>query len=675
MRWGAFLLGVALLAAPFAHAEALGPDGFPAAWTAEDFAVVSSSEVKKGGVVSLPVSALPRVAADPSTTPVMTSATVQVSLTRPDAVLPVVKVDEVGKVPTELAKLDMWGPLTEMNGGVRERQWDGVSASQVVALVDGLAASKVSGVVLAESVARSLLTRGKAEGAVVPAGALLAARAEALQGMGMDEAAFALWRAVPAEARTHDSQLARGWASGSLMAGEPTEACATGRRLAAEQPQGFWREVAAACSVLDRMSGSVELALNLVNEQGGGFDPVLRKLLIALRDDDAPVKLAKGEMFSPVSAAVVAQYPALLEAREVARLPEIVLRRLMQTAALPLAMRLEAAEVLLVRAPSPLAAEAVRVLYEAFPFPPDQLQQAPVVAKSLKGAEARALLWQAVRVAPQAADKAAAWSLLVARAEQDGRGVMGGYLAPKAGLTADAASVAALGEGWMTMVRGAWQQGDSPQALAWRVAAQDVSSPTAVLIGQRAQLGLEAAVADGRLADTAFEQWLVARSMGSAAERTAAVRSVAVLEGLGIALPDDAWSRLEGMLALRDDSFGGDMVRVEALRRLADDKRMGPVLVRLAGWAQERPLAAWAPLEAKAAVAALRQVGLGREAKRLAWEILVLPGDKVTPAAVPAVKTVEVAPAVRASGVTVQNMPGSEPVGERELLPPPEGVR
>lgn len=679
MRWGAMLALV--LWSYVAMAEALGPDGFPLDWTVRDFDVSSVSESTvpvKGGVVSMPVSALPRVSADPSMTPVLASTTVQVSLTKPMPQLPTVQVEDVGKIPEELAKLDMWGPLTEMSGGISEKAWSGVKAAEVLALVDGLAPKPLASDAVRDLLARTLLTRGRMDGEATVAGGLLAARAKALQGIGLDEQAYALWRVVPASVRGEDGVLTRGWAASSLMAGQAVEPCAVARKLVVASPQGFWREMAVTCTALDRVSGGLDLSLAVADEQGlGNFDPVLWKLLVALRDDDVPVKLKAKEAVSPLSAALVAAYPSLLEMKELGRLPNVVLRRLLQTPALPLVLRLEAAELLQVRMPSAVGAEAVRVLYEAYPFPPDQVQMAPALAKSLKGGEARALLWQAARMMPQLADKAVAWGLFAAQAEKDGREALAVWLpASRAEIAASPETFAALGEAWPQAVRGAWLLGDDKAALAWRVAAQDVVSATVPLIRTRAQLGVEAAVADGRLADTALEQWLVTQSMADAAGRTAAVRGLAVLEGLGIELPDDAWTRLEAMLALRDDSFGGDMVRVQALNVLAEAKRPGPVVLKVAQWAQARPLRAWAPLEAKAAVAALQAVGLTREAKLLAWEILAAPAEGVVIRAEAERKeegAVDATP-VKAGGVRMQNMPRSTAPQETPLLPPPEGM-
>jgi hypothetical protein len=123
------------------------------------------------------------------------------------------------------------------------------------------------------------------------------------------------------------------------------------------------------------------------------------------------------------------------------------------------------------------------------------------------------------------------------------------------------------------------------------------------------------------------------------------------------------------------------VVRAEALTGEADAKRVGPLLMRLAEWAQETPLSDWAPLDAKAAVQALMKVGLKREARRLAWELMnaTPPPDKAPPAKAGPVKAAKPA-AVKAAasgggGVRIQNMPASQRREAPQLLPPPEGAR
>src|SRR5690606_7546536 len=118
-------------------------------------------------------------------------------------------------------------------------------------------------------------------------------------------------------------------------------------------------------------------------------------------------------------AAVMATYPALLTSEVMPRLPVVVLRRLLQTQALPLGLRLEAAELLLQRQPGTLAAESLRVLYEAQAIPPDQIAQALTTAKSLGGLAARTLLWQAARTLPAPEDKLAAWQAMARSAATD----------------------------------------------------------------------------------------------------------------------------------------------------------------------------------------------------------------------------------------------------------------
>ena len=682
---GGIVRGLVLAAAvlPWAAvAEELGPDGFPLDYRPSDFVVASpttvSSTHRGTGMLSVPIGQLPTVQADTLTAPVLSSSSVRVELpsaTVPAAPqLPVVAVDDVGKVPTDLAALDDWGPLTGMQSRVDEGAWKKVSRTEALAQVAGLGGRSLAASPLVQDLAaRLLLTRAAPpKDPSVTAGAWLAGRAAALGALRLDEQAYALWRVVPPLARNADSALARGWAVSSVMAGQTVEPCALARKLVAGTDAsgtvslGPWQELAVVCTALDRVSGGLDLGLSVAGEDNG-FDPVLRRLLVAIRDDDAPVKIGPGEKIGDLSAAVLATYPALLEPVALPRLPSVVLRRLVQTTALPLGMRARSAEILQQRNPTAVGAETVRILYEAFTYPPDQVARGLDVAKTLDGVGARSLLWQGARQATVPGDKARAWQAFASRAEADGVGQLPLWLGPsRAGIPAeqDTATLAFAG------AREAWLADNAKQARQWQVAASGVDSPTVALVKMRAEMGFQSAVADGKLPDGVFEQWLVAESLGDVNVRRAAARGLAVVDGLGVALPQDAWGRLDKVMAggAGDDTtglMGGDVVRSEALASDAEAKRVGPLLARLAGWVAEAPPQAWAPLDAKAAVAALAKVGLTREAKALAWEIMNAPqAAGVKP---PEPKAAE---APKAAGVRIQNM--QAPARKPEMLPPPE---
>ncbi|MFZ2587421.1 MAG: hypothetical protein WAZ18_04810 [Alphaproteobacteria bacterium] len=656
------LLVAVMLVQTLHAAEPLGPEGFPADWTPADFEVddlPATTKPSPTGVASIPVANLPRVAADPSLTPILTSSSVAVTLTNPMPQLPVVAVDDVGRIPDDLAKLDSWGPLTDMAGGVSEKAWKGVSASAVVERLSRIQPQPLESRTLADVVSRLLLTRAKPAADTSPtAGALLAARAEALDKLGMDEQAYALWRVVPPLARNAENRLAQGWAMASVVAGQTAEPCALARKLVVGATSGPWPELAVVCTALDRASGGLDMGLNVAAEQTG-FDPVLRQLLIAVRDDDVPAKLPVNATFKPLSAAVMAVYPALLEQGSMDKLPAIVLRRLLQSQNLPLGLRLEAAEILLNRTPNAVAAESLRVLYEAQSIPPDQVATALTTAKTLNGLSARTLLWQGLRTLPVNTDKLAAWQALASSAATSNRPEISLWLGPtRAGLQPEATlSPTHLA----TAVRGAWLANDDKVADAWLQTAQTMPSPTAVFIATRAQLGMEHAVRTSTLPVPVLDQWLVTQSLTTDTARTTAIRTLAVMEGAGVKLPEGAWSKLEALTTLQPEVATGNAVAVEALKALAvKDAPLGPVVLKLVEWQQAKPLYQWAPAEARAAVDALAMVGLKREATTLALELMraTPPIAKTTPKTG---KTKPVSGTVPTPKLTIQNMKASEP--------------
>jgi hypothetical protein len=672
---GLMVAALALAAPVCVHlwAEDLGPDGFPKDWKPEDFApvAVSATVMSKTGVVTLPISALPRVAAESGTVPVLTSESVRVSLSAPvvGPVVPAASIEELPVPPGGLAALDGWGPLVRETGAVSATAWGKVSRSEALVLLNGVSVGGGQSPALREAVTRLLLTPALPAGEIsATPGAWLAARAEVLEKLGQDEAAYALWRVVPDSARISDTAMTRGWALASVLAGKVQPPCALARKVIAQGATQPWADMTLACTALDRMSGNLELGLSLAEEQQG-TDKDLRALLVAIRDDEAPVKLHGNTPLGALPGAVLATYPALLDSSTLPRLPGVVQRRLVQSAALPLALRARSAELLLQRTPAAANAEAVRVLYEAFTYPPDQVAAALRGAPTLDGTAARALLWQAARMATAVEDKALAWDAFAKRAEKDGMGQVARWLTPaRAGIVPVSGTLAVAVPATMA----AWRMGDVPTAKAWTVALENAPSPTAAMVRERSRLALAGAVAQGKVEDAAFSQWLVAESVGAgdAAEgRLRVARQLAALEGLGVVLPAKAWSQVDGVfpasLATDEARPMADPVVLSALKDEADAGLLGPALVRLLGWAQQAPVAAWAPGQVQAAVVALKQLGQPALAQALVWEVLepVTPPKPVTAVKVKAVKA-------KTPGVTMQNMPGKKAASP--MLPPPD---
>lgn len=679
-RW---MIAAALLAAPAVAQEELGPDGFPADWEPSDYAPVGPAvsgtlptvAVSKTGIVTLPISALPRVADGSRTSPVLTSDSVRVSLSAPvvGPVVPTMAIEELPVPQGGIAMLDGWGPLVAGTGAVSSTAWGKVSRSEALGLLNGVAVGGGQSPALREAVTRLLLTPslpagdGLSSTGATP-GAWLAVRAEVLEKLGQDEAAYALWRVVPDGARVSDTSISRGWALASVLAGKVQPPCALAKRVVANGSAQPWNDMMLACTALDRMSGNLELGLSLSEEQQG-TDADLRKLLVAVRDDDAPVALAGNVPLGPLASAVLATYPALLESATLLRVPGVVQRRLLQTVALPLPLRAKAAELLLERTPAAANAEGVRVLYEAFTYPPDQVAAALRGAPTLDGTAARALLWQAARMATVQADKALAWKALAERANKDGMGQVARWLTPaRAGIAPTSGTLSVA----VPAAMAAWRMGDVPAAKAWTVALENAPSPTAVMVRERSRLALAAAVAEGTLKEVPFNQWLVAESVsgGDMAEsRLRVARQLAALEGLGVTLPTKAWSQVDGVfpasLAKDDVRPMADPVVLAALKDEADGGLLGPALVRLLGWSQQAPVATWAPAQVQAAVVALKQLGQPALAQALVWETIDPVALQKT---VAAVKKVEEKPAVK--GVKVQNMPGKKVVTVPTLPPP-----
>ncbi|MBI1309536.1 MAG: hypothetical protein GC129_06815 [Proteobacteria bacterium] len=661
-------------------AEELGPDGFPADWKDSDFKPLAAKVPSMTEVYKAPktfeVQDLPHVRLEPSgTVPVALPAAGKVQKSAGVSTTyyqPLAAAFEGGVAPAglavsgsmamknnDLSMLAGVGTLRPDDGGMKADVWinsslaggvgrqkaaeSGGSAAKLVQLMDKLAAEagnggKVGAPSVREGWRRLLLSDATApSGTTVASRHWLVLRARALEGLGLHEAALSLWREVGPQARMAGEGLARGWVRASLLAGENGPPCQLAKQLAAAGAKGQdWTLEVATCAAVDAGSGgnsnALGLSLQLVPASTAKKAPAAVAALEAVRDgrtlgDTAPAAGEEGLL-----GAVAAAFPAIVGDSDMAGLPDVALRRLRDSKALP----------------DDLRTRAARALADKTGWVSDGVGLVALVSGGVISAST-----------PDAA--VVAWG---ERNQEPGGREPGKYGAQEAGLVVDASlrlgQVAVASAWWPRLVNMQEMSLEQRRELVERELVFD-------------------ALAKGELDTRVLEKWLVMQDLGTAEGAAHAERLMAGLEGLGMGVPEDLWANYRARAVKLD---GGDASWRRLLEHAAQGKDAPAVLALVSEGLAGKPADAAPPEVVGQGVAALSAAGLRDLAGRLLAEA-VRPRLAEVPTAPVAAQPIlpavaeEVSPSTQVKGLLRPALKAeiSASVPEPEgLLPPPRVV-
>jgi hypothetical protein len=576
-------------------AEKLGPDGFPAGWTAEDFAVVSGTIAKpgfaQGGSGKSAVSATLAGSVKVSGTALKSAGAV---LKNGEAV-----VESAGVVtapaPAALPTLDGFGVLTVASGGAGADVWQkagrGVQDERLGRALDGGVASPA----LREAWRRVLLAQAAAPAVAAGEGVSgslplwLGVRATALEKLGFYEAAWSLWRPIPAELARHDTSLTYGWAQARLLAGEAVQGCALAREQATAGADSRWPVMVAVCQLVapsgptgmiaSGTTAAASLSLQLVEPLLAHDNPRLLAILRAVQDGKA-VPAGNGGA-DALGGTVLAAYPAALWPAGALYLPDTVLRRLAVSDGLPPALRARAA-----------------------------LQLAAVTGWPADGNRA----WALAVAAHASATEPGGISLTLPAVLPDAVALARGAGSEISDTLAGAVNPAAA------YVKAALRMGDV--FAAGKALPQWQPNPARPAdVRQHLQAELALAALKGNVDAGLWDAWLAAQPLQSPAGAQVAQRTLAALDGMGVGVPPSLWQALS-------DKAGPVVMAVDpaANRLLASAvaaRDVPGILAQLSRAWGGLPAERVAPELAGTSVAALRAAGFGDLARRLAMEALL----------------------------------------------------
>lgn len=440
----------------------------------------------------------------------------------------------------------------------------------------------------------------------------LAVRAAALQKLGLFEASWGLWREVPQGALADDT-VAAGWVQAKLLAGQAQEGCAVAKSKTVNGGEGGdWAVVMAVCQLVGSgpNPAAASLSLQLVEPVLKAKNPALLRILTAVQDGK-PVTTLGGPttQVDGLGGTVLAAYPALVGPDIMPRMPDVSLRRLAESMALPGELRGRAAVALARQTGLPQDGKTAWMLVSGTAFVGD-LPDAVIVARGTGGISSSAV---------------------------------GDYVAAalRLGMVDAAAKAMPL-----------WILPTTASAIENREKLQT-------------QLTLQAL--QGKIDDALWDSWLLAQPLEVQSGVRQAQRSLLVVEGLGVGVPSRVWQQL------RDRAVPVSTLVDPAWQRLLASAVQNEAMPAVLGLISEawvgQPPAGVVPVVMGASIEALQRVGMTDVARRVAAEAMLgIPSSHLIPLVPEAIVAVsKTLPVVQIGG---EAAPVSATVAP-EILPPP----
>lgn len=504
---------------------------------------------------------------------------------------------------------DSIGVLGPADGGFGPDLWRGTDRGFLEQLLSALPGANGSPT-LRGLARRLLLTQASVPprpADAPPAASLLALRIERLIAIGDTAGALDLIRAAPQHMA--DEIAARGELESLFYAGDTAAACARARSQRRDATP-YLQQAAAFCLAHDGDMARATVVAGLMREQSSDAGDPFFMLIDALASGAAPAIDARdptGLQLAMLRAASAPPPASAVSSRNGA-----VLRSIAYAAESPAEARLAAAERAYVS--GILADEDIVELYNAAGFPAERIKAPLAGAEDEWGPITRALL---IRTAASEANLAARSEILqrtlAIATRKGGRDAVlrvGGIVA-------------------RDIDPGLAPRGFAPDGVRMLLAAGSVE-PAIAWIGRAdgdaaVALWPYARLIDGGWNSAAFAKWLaeLRKSSPDAAQSRAALL-VSLCAGLGATIPNSDWVAAMPMDAAPRPAPGPVLLKL--LEQAAAEKRVGETVLLAAMAIGEAGPAEAHPYALSTAIAALKAIGLAREAHMIALEAALAAG-------------------------------------------------
>jgi hypothetical protein len=485
--------------------------------------------------------------------------------------------------------------------------WQGTSRATAEALIQRI---KPSSSPTLQALAYRLLASPAAppESDKPDEGAMLAYRAERLTGLGRADSALALVRSGP-QAGAAGEDTTRVITDLAFLSGDTRTACAAAHSRDPAWQNSYWDQATVACQALAGQTDQAQLGLDLLREakvKDDGFAALVLKTIGV--DAKLPDILPTPQT---MSLALLQKAGQPLPRKALDAAPLAILRTVALGTGFPPDQRLIAAEKAATY--GALSPERLAEAYLAAETTDEDRQSPLNRAKAAGGAQGRAILFQAAHDAPQPAAKA---NFLLAYLGDPKAEIYPTLVRAAASLLIEVPASPELNSVAADFARALYALDQAAQARVWF----DMAAPDA-----QVQLLPFAHVAAGEAAPDWAGLTLTDLAGGkkdAAAPRRAATTAL-LLSAEGFAVSDQM------LLALADPNaanLGSAPAGPAALiASAAAAHRVGGTLVALLAAVGDQGIGPQ-PLLAIQGVAALRQIGMGDEARHLAIDIALADG-------------------------------------------------
>ena len=617
--WTLILSSFGVLA--YAQEDQLGQDGFPQNYLPEDFLIplmqsqdlpvsqpASSNSPSGKQPVTINVQSLPRV-------PSATALTGGASTLQQDRFVPlgaqtlaIPRVTGLEKIAVQPIENDVWA-----QSHIRHIQ----------PLLVGLSQNTMQSIT-----ANKLLRRLLVTDTMPPKGSnslsWKALRAQALLNMNMAEDAHAILQGVDVEALAADSELAKVWVLTMLMAGPVERACGFVKQQVLNADEPFWRQSLMVCQAVQGKGPALKLSLSLLDASVKGQDPGLFELLEAVAEDKEAFKSTFD--ITKLQTVVYATNPRLITGEVLPQLPDMMLRRIVDTEPLDYMLRLQAGELLVNRFGRTTDVLALGNLYDRLEFDvPTVHNPIQSALKEENGSRARALLWQASVLGNVASTRAQAFQAMWQRAQQDGLYNLNSALLPRQRNIQPHTHLA-----WFApeVIPAALKGGDYKTAQEWWKVLEANKTVSGDVLARRADLTVAFAFMDKKVSQQTLLTWWESRQLNNPVEQAKLQRTLAVLDAMEVPVPLDIWQDLYATVGSQEKMLvGPGHVWLRLLSAELEAKRVGNALLMLLEPLAHTDAGTLSPQAIANIVTGLNYLGYTAEAQQLALEAL-LPASK-----------------------------------------------
>lgn len=446
-----------------------------------------------------------------------------------------------------------YGLYTKETGGFDSTVWQGINRKQADKFFADIQKSKLESFTVKNELIKLLLTK-----APEPKGESdtnwLAARTSVLHGLGEVSRAGLLISSAGVNIKNVNSykNIAQTWVENGLMHGNDRALCPFVRQNILNTDNPFWRKALLVCQLLSRDLKGLELSTNMLTEEIRRTDPLLFSLFDTIQGlADAPM-LSPIQKLNPLHSVIYAESPLLLTPNVIPLLPDAILRRVAKNVALPLTVRLQAAEILVNNFSEMNDIALLGLLYEKAEFD-EEIIASPGVDRyadeEVDGSLARALLWQGSKTSGLPSTRALTLKALWERADRDNLFRLAARLTPNLRQISADSNLA-----WLSpeVINRSLKYGNIETAQKWWKTLQKNRSLSRDLMVRRDSLEIVFAFIDGELPETVFEKWIESKSLFDENDRTELQRTLTFLEASEIDFPSDIWQKLHETM---DESF------------------------------------------------------------------------------------------------------------------------